>query len=177
MNHFEIKKEKLVDMIKNGLLDIEGFDIYSEESAEKLNQIECYVRDAPFLDNGFKLNFSNSLLLAVEGVALEAFENGLNVGLSLLCELLSSQPPEITVHCKLAKEPEPIQRKQTTFKSNPDFLKHMREADIHMCDIEKQFIATMATILMRGNFEEDVKLIRQKFEKSLSESANNINKD
>lgn len=161
MNHFEIKKEKLVDMIKNGLLDIEGFDIYSEESAEKLNQIECYVRDAPFLDNGFKLNFSNSLLLAVEGAALEAFENGLNVGLSLLCELLSSQPPEITVHCKPAKEPEPIKYKQTNFESNPDFLKFIENADKYIDDVEKHMLMTTASYFMRTHFE----------------SANGINED
>ncbi len=168
MNHFEINKEKLIKDITRHFLETEGFDIYSDESAEELNQIECYVHDAPFLDSDFKLDFENRLTVAVEGAALDAFENGLNLGLSLLCELLSGQQPEIVVHCKPPRKLKPVQYQAETFKSNPDFLDHMKKADTHMNDIEKQFIASMATVLMQGHFE-DIRHIRQELEKSLSE--------
>lgn len=153
MNHFEINKEKLIDIIRNSLLDTQGFEFYSDETADELRKVDDYVQNAPFLDSEFKRRFDLDYTLAVNGVALDSFDMGLNVGLSLLCELLSGQQPEIIVHCKPPRKAKPAQYQQQTFESNPDFLEFIKRSDKYMNDEEKLTLMTTVSFFMRKHFE------------------------
>ena len=52
--------EKLIVIISNFVTN-EGYDIYSDESAERLNVFEERINKTPCLSKRFKVQFSNEL--------------------------------------------------------------------------------------------------------------------
>lgn len=155
LKRFELNRDELVRMITDKLLMTAGFEIYSNETEKELDQVEKYIRNVPFLDEGFKFDFELRVTSAVEGAALDAFETGLSVGISILDSLLNGSLREIIVHYKPGrKEETSVQYQQQTFESNPDFLEFMKRSDKYIDGNEKLRLMTTASFFMRKYFEE-----------------------
>lgn len=150
-----IDTENLVALIKNSLLN-KGYDIYSDESVERLNALEERVEKSPCFSNRFKAQLIDELTIAVDSASLESFENGLRVGLGILKNLLTTENPEIHIVTKNSESrPE---RYTPEYSPNPEFTEYMAWADRHLSDIEKGRIISEAEAFIENNREKTYSL-------------------
>ena len=143
--------ENLVVLIKDSLLN-KGYDIYSDESVERLNILEERIKKDPCFSKRFKAQLINELTIAVDSASLESFENGLRVGLGILKNLLTAENPEIHIAAKNSESrPE---RYTPEYPPNPEFTEYMAWADRHLSDIEKGRIISEAEAFIENNREK-----------------------
>lgn len=102
--------EKLIVIISNFVTN-EGYDIYSDESAERFNAVEERINKTPCLSKRFKAQFSNELTISIECVALDSFENGLRIGLGMLKNLFDIEISKLHITTKKLKDIQSIYRK------------------------------------------------------------------
>lgn len=147
--------EKLIVIISNFVTN-EGYDIYSDESAERFNAVEERINKTPCLSKRFKAQFSNELTISIECVALDSFENGLRIGLGMLKNLFDIENPEI--HITTKKTESKIERYTPEYPCNSEFKKYMEWAEKRLSDIEKGRIMSEAEAFIEGNREETFRL-------------------
>ena len=147
--------ENLVALIKESLLD-KGYDIYSDESIERLNVLGERIEKSPCFSNRFKAQLINELTIAVDCASLESFENGLRVGLGILKNLLTADPPEI--HIVSQNSESRPERYTPEYPPNPEFTEYMAWTDRHLSDIEKGRIISEAEALIENNREKTYSL-------------------
>lgn len=154
MNPYEMNKNTLFKAIRTWLMDETGseFDIYSDECSEQIQMLEAHIKSLPFLDEAFKNQFGNELYMTVNGAALDAFETGLNIGLSLFTNLLSGEVPDIQIRRKQTRETP--RQYRTLFQNNPDFVEYMENADKYMTDEEKKELESKAAYFMQSHLED-----------------------
>ena len=156
MNPYEMNKEKLFCAVRNWLDDEgaeDGYNIYADEAEERIELLAAHIESLPFLDEGFKAQFHNELATTVNCAAAEAFDTGLNIGLSLLTCLLNGEKPEIQVYRKLPKE---IPRQyRAVFRGYTDFAEYMKEAGKYMTDEERKELESKAAYFMQKHFEKE----------------------
>lgn len=147
--------ENLVDIIGVSLVD-KGYDIYSDETVERLNALEERVKKSPYFSKRFKVQLINELAATVDCVSLESFENGLRVGLGMLKSLLTAENPEIHI---VTENPESRPERYTPeYPPSPEFTEYMAWADRYLSDIEKGRIISEAEAFIEDNREKTYSL-------------------
>ncbi|MDE7363909.1 MAG: hypothetical protein K2N27_03325 [Ruminococcus sp.] len=143
--------ENLVALIRESLLN-KGYDIYSDESVERLNALGERIEKDPCFSKRFKAQLINELTIAVDSASLESFENGLLVGLGVLKNLLTAENPEI--HIVTTNPKNRPERYTPEYPLNPEFTEYMAWADRHLSDIEKGRIISEAEAFIENNREK-----------------------
>lgn len=82
MEHL-ISMELIVEAITERLIETEGFDFYSKETAELNDEYECMIRENTQMDDKNKIKLLNAHCLASEEMVVEAFKNGMKIGMEL----------------------------------------------------------------------------------------------
>ena len=154
MNPYEMNKNTLFKAIRTWLMNETGseFDIYSDKCLEQIQMLEAHIESLPFLDEAFKIQFSNELYMTVNEAALDAFDTGLNIGLSLFTNLLSGEVPDIQIRREQSRKTP--RQYRTLFQNNPDFVEYMENADKYMTDEEKKELESKAAYFMQSHLED-----------------------
>ncbi|MCM1230866.1 MAG: hypothetical protein NC489_12095 [Ruminococcus flavefaciens] len=98
VNTYEIDIKKLCSLITHQLLDGgngECYELFNSEDDATIKELEYVIDNITSLDERSRNNFIDDVQLAMCTAAKNAFENGLQVGLSLLQSLLTAELPEI----------------------------------------------------------------------------------
>ncbi len=82
MEHL-INMELIVEAITERLIETEGFDFYSTDAAELRNEYESMIRGNMQMDNKSKVELLNAHCLAIEEMVVEAFKNGMKIGMEM----------------------------------------------------------------------------------------------
>ena len=147
--------EKLIVIISDFVTN-EGYDIYSDESAERLNAFEERINKTPCLSKRFKAQFSNELTISIECVALDSFENGLRIGFGMLKNLFGIENPEL--HITTKKTESKAERYTPEYPPNFEFKEYMKWADNYLSDIEKGRIMSETEAFIEENREKTFNL-------------------
>ncbi len=94
-NSYEIDIKKLCSYIIFQMLQREKYDFFNSEDEERVQALEERINNIMALDEKFKNEFIDDMQLTMCSAAQNAFENGLQIGLSLLHHLLTAALPEI----------------------------------------------------------------------------------
>lgn len=94
-NSYEIDIKKLCSFIISQMLQHERYELFNSEDEERVQALEDRINNIMSLDEQFKNDFSDDMQLTIATAANNAFENGLQIGLSLLHSLLTAELPEI----------------------------------------------------------------------------------
>ncbi len=105
---YEMNIKQIHDSIMNFIFDHENIDVFNKEDEERLNALEERINNIMALDERFKNSFINDMQIAFNYASYNGFENGLQIGLSLLKNLLTSELPEIHI---VKHEPDRTERR------------------------------------------------------------------
>lgn len=94
-NSYEIDIKKLCSFIIFQILQRERYELFNSEDEERVQTLEDRINNIMSLDEQFKNDFSDDMQFTIATAASNAFENGLQIGLSLLHSLLTAELPEI----------------------------------------------------------------------------------
>lgn len=94
-NSYEMDIKKLCNAIMFQMFQFEICEWFNSEDEERIRALEERINNITALDEQFKNDFSDDIRFTVATAASNAFENGLQVGLSLLHSLLTAELPEI----------------------------------------------------------------------------------
>ena len=148
MNPYEMNMKLIFEAVADAMLDDRKFKYYSEETAYREESLERRIENIIGLDEEFKYQFVTDLYLTFEFAATEAFKTGLQVGLSMLSNLLTAKVPEIHV---IKKEPEkesldaPVIGETDCLEA---FRKYMNDAADKLTDYEKKQIQSKTEYLI-----------------------------
>lgn len=93
---YDMNMKKICNMILYHISDNEEICCFCKEDDERADELTARLNNTA-LDANFKREFANGLNDAINYASWNSFENGLNIGLSLLKNLLTAEPPEINV--------------------------------------------------------------------------------
>ncbi len=94
---YEMNINKLQDAIMFWLCNRENVETFDKEDDERMNELEERINNIMGLDEKFKLSFTEDMQFTMTTAAYNAFENGLQIGLNLLKNLLTAELPEIHI--------------------------------------------------------------------------------
>lgn len=94
-NSYEMDIKKLCNFIIFQMLQREKCELFNSEDEERVQALEDRINNIMALDEQFKNDFSEDMQFTMATAAYNAFENGLQIGLSLLHSLLTAKLPEI----------------------------------------------------------------------------------
>lgn len=95
VSSYEIDINKLCHLITHQLIDGESYELFNSEDDATIKELEYVIDNITSLDEQSRNNFTDDIQLAMCAAAKNAFENGLQVGLSLLQSILTAELPEI----------------------------------------------------------------------------------
>ena len=131
----DMRMDDIFTMVTKYIYEETNCDYYSDDTVRRMNSIESRIDQNGYLDQEFKIQFSNDFNTTVNFAAADAFENGLRVGLSLLKCLLGADVPKIIVE---QAEPEKRPARFTPiYRDSEDFTDYMKWASIRLTDEEK----------------------------------------
>ncbi|MDE6780368.1 MAG: hypothetical protein K2J40_02775 [Ruminococcus sp.] len=93
---YDMNMKKIHNMIRWYIADAEETNFYCKEDEARIDELKKRL-DSILIDHDFKMEFIDDLQDSLYYVSLNSFDNGLEVGLSLLKNLLTAEPPEINV--------------------------------------------------------------------------------
>lgn len=93
---YDMNMKKICNMILYHISNNEDFCCFCKEDEEREDELTARLNNTA-LDADFKREFANGLNDTINYVSWNSFENGLRIGLSLLKNLLTAEPPEINV--------------------------------------------------------------------------------
>lgn len=128
---FEINIEKLINLImfqmEERAMNTEEnafYEYYNAEDEKRISFLEERIKNVVGLDEEFKRWFANNLTITAGNISVNAFKNGLKIGLSLLRSLLTAETPEIhVVHHEPLKTNIPVQPSSDLDAVLVDYLK------------------------------------------------------
>lgn len=92
---YEFNIEKIYEMLSSHIVNKEDFEYFCKEDVERMNVLTERINNIMALDEEFKKKFVSELNNTMCYVSSNSFDNGLRIGLSLLKNLLTAEPPEI----------------------------------------------------------------------------------
>ena len=94
---YEINIEKIHNAIMYQVLETDEYNFFDSEDVQREQDLENRINNIMALDEQFKRDFVNDFQIAMNTAAYNAFGNGLKIGLSLLQNLLTAEPPELHI--------------------------------------------------------------------------------
>lgn len=130
---YDMNIEKIHNSIMRQMLETEKFELFNEEDYERERALENRINNIPTLDESFKKSFNGDMQDTMVTASFNSFENGLNIGLSLLWNILNAELPEIHI-THLRRVPE---------KPNNEIIKEFSRVCENMPLREQVHIMTM----------------------------------
>ena len=107
---YDINMKKIINMILYHITCEENFCYFCKEDDERIDALIARLDILESIDNNLRVNLSDDLVCTISCISSNSFENGLKIGLILLKNLLTAEPPEFHMTHKetLSKENEII---------------------------------------------------------------------
>lgn len=152
---YEMNIKEIHNAITQYLFDLEYFDLFNSEDEEREQALENRINNIMGLDERFKSSFNNDMQIAMNLASCNGFENGLRIGLSLLKNLLTAEPPEIHIfkhepdrterRCKPVHQPSDV---------DPVFIDYIKKVCPYLKDEQKFILQGRAEYLFEKNIKE-----------------------
>lgn len=94
---YDMNIKKIHNMLLSYIGDKEEVEFYCKEDAERIKALNLYVQNFQGINVDLKIEFIDNLNNTIYYATLNSFDNGLKIGLNLLKNLLTAEPPEINV--------------------------------------------------------------------------------
>ena len=150
MNNIEMNKQMIVEAVNDWLANKGKFDIYSDETKERIECLSKRIDKHPCLDSATKADLDNELRFTVDVAASEAIEAGIHIGISLLENLLNGEQPEIRIGSSEIKK----ERYTLTFPPMPEFCDYVANMSKYLSREDKlKLMGRIDTIIERHREE------------------------
>ncbi len=125
---YKMDIKKLCSCIIFQMLQREKYDFFNSEDEERMQALEDRINNIMALDEKFKNDFTDDMQFTMATAAYNAFENGLQIGLSLLHSLLTAELPEIhTVRHEPSRTERRCQPVHQQSDVNQTFIEYMKK--------------------------------------------------
>lgn len=94
---YEMNIEKINNSIMHQIIEADGYNLFDSEDEQREQDLENRINNIMALNEDSKIKFINDLQVAMNMAAYNAFDTGLKIGLSLLQNLLTAEPPELHI--------------------------------------------------------------------------------
>lgn len=158
MNTPEINVQRIMEAVVTDLLNENEIEFYSDDTCRRVESLAERLEALPCIDKKFGYQYVCDIWTAVNMASDESFYSGLQLGLSMIKNLIQNEPPVFHVVPKEAAKRTPRYAPTIASDSTEAFKKFMNDAADKLTEEELWRLIGRTEACIEQHREETVKL-------------------